>query len=29
MEVIDGKMVNRRIDTIKDVRDPWKIANPE
>ncbi|MDI4237104.1 ABC transporter substrate-binding protein [Bradyrhizobium sp. Arg237L] len=29
MEMIDGKMVNRRIDTIKDVCDPWKIVNPE
>lgn len=29
MEMVDGKMVNRRIDTIKDVRDPWKTLNPE
>ena len=29
MENIDGKMMNRRIDVIPDVKDPWKIINPE
>lgn len=29
MEKVDGKMVNRRIDVIPDVKDPWKIINPE
>jgi branched-chain amino acid transport system substrate-binding protein len=29
MELVDGKMTNRRIDTIPDVHDPWKIVNPE
>lgn len=29
MEKVDGKMANRRIDVIRDVKDPWKIVNPE
>lgn len=29
MENAGGKMVHRRIDVIKDVKDPWKALNPE
>ena len=29
MEKVDGKMLNRRIDTIIDVADPWKVVHPE
>jgi len=29
MEKAEGIMINRRIDVIPDVKDPWKIVNPE
>lgn len=29
MENVDGAMANRRIDAVPDVKDPWKIINPE
>ncbi len=29
MELVDGKLTNRRIDTIPDVLDPWKMVYPE
>ena len=27
-EMKDGKLVNIDIDTIPDVKDPWKVLNP-
>lgn len=29
MEMIDGQLLNKKIDSIPDVKDPWKEFNPE